>query len=809
VFVVWLSKKFIVMIRNYLIVAIRNIWKNKTLSFIKIFGLSVGLAVCILMFLYSKDELSFDRFHAKKENIYRIVQDMEMTGQPRNKLSITQPPMAEAFAREIPEVKARVRLADMMVTIKKDNDVLPENALCVDDNFFSVFDFDQIGGKLQSALTDKYSVVLSQSAATKYFGSANPIGKIMQVKKRDEFQNFTVTAVVADPPKNSTIIFSMLMPFAYFNEGGTHDGWIGGSINSFLLLGTNADPAKVTAKMQQVYDKNTHAQILQAEQEQKMKIKLTMGLQPLLDIHMNKELGAFNGLAEASTSAYSYILSGIAIFILLIACINFINLSIGQSLKRSREIGIRKVVGGNRSQLIVQFLTESFVVSLLAFVFATVIAFSILPFFNELSGKKLALSYLADGWLYAGWFLLLLITAFLAGIYPALVLSGLKTLNVLWGRKKLMGKNYFARGLIVFQFTLAIFLIMAAFAIYAQLDFLLKRDLGYDARDLVKIDLPFSDKNSQIIDGFKRELGNNPGVLQIAARNGGRWGTGVWADGKQITIDKNAVDFSFFNAMKIPFSEGRNFSPDFPSDSAHSVIVNETFVREAGWKGSAVGKVIEDMDSKKKTTVIGVIRDYHYGSLKEKIGPQVFWLGPSSDFGAIWIKLDHAQTPATLAVMAETYHQLSPFNPYKYDFIELTNARSYDDEARWKKIASISAIIFIFISCIGLLGLVMLSVEQRTKEIGIRKVLGAAAMRIIFLISAEFTWLVLIAFLIAMPLAYYGIHRWLEDFPYRTTIQWWLFGVAGLLIIALAWATIGFQAVKAALANPVKALRTE
>ncbi len=797
------------MVRNYFIVAWRNLLKNKTLSAIKIIGLSIGLTVCMLMFLYSKDELSFDRFHANRDNIFRVIQDMDISGQPRNKLSITQKPLGEAFEKEIPEVQASCRMLDIPVTIKLKNEIFQEKPLTADNNFFTVFSFDLLQGDPKTALKDMYSIVLTTSAAEKYFGTEDAMGKTIQLKTRDEFENFTVTGIAAETPENSTVRFTMLVPFEFFKKGNKHDGWIGGTLNTFLLLKPGADPNSVTPKMQAIFDKNTREMIAEAEKEQKLKVSIQLGLQPLSDIHLNKELGAHNGLTETSTPAYSYILTGIAIFILIIAAINFINLSIGQSLKRSREIGIRKVVGGSRKQLVGQFLTESFLVSLLAFVLAIVFAATLLPMFNDLSSKKLSLSYLSDGWLYAGMFALLVVTAFLAGVYPALVLSGFNMLNVLWGRKKLMGKNYFARGLIVFQFTLAIFLIIATIAVYTQLDFLLKQDLGYSSKNLVRIDLPFSDKNDLLVARFKQELSGKNGIETITTRNIGRWGSGVWADGKQINIDKNVIDDNFFTAFKIPLVEGRNFSPEFPSDSAGSVIVNETFVKEAGWKGSALGYIVENMEDKKKYTIVGVIKDYHYASLKEKIGSQVFFRAPETDFGQLWVKLKPGNTPATLGSIAETFRKLSPFYPFTYNFIDDINAKNYSAEMKWKKILSISSLIFIFISCIGLLGLVMLSVEQRTREIGIRKIMGAAAIRIVMIISKEFTWLVLIAYLIALPLAVYTVHAWLQDFPYRTEMHWWIFGFAGLFIICLAWLTICYQAIKAALANPVNSLRRE
>lgn len=799
------------MIKNYFLVAWRNLVKNKVLSVIKIAGLSIGLTVCILIFLYSKDEISFDQFHANKENIYRVYQRMRMGNNPPFTLSIAQPVWSEAFRDEIPEVTVRVRQVKYPVTTKKGNDVFTEEPLFADKNFFSVFSFQLLNGNPQTALNDMYSIVLSKTIAKKYFGEEDPKGKIMQIRMRDEFENFTVSGVASDPPQNSTITFDMLIPLEFYLKDQIHTGWLGGSVNTFLVLDPKADRKVVTNKMQAVFDKNTRAQIEKMQKEQGVSGEILLGIQPITDVHVNKELGAHNGLAEVSSPQFSYLLSSIAIFILLIACINFINLSIGQSLKRSREIGIRKVVGGNRKQLIWQFLAESFVISLIAFVLAITLAFAILPFFNDLAGKKLSLTYLADGWLYLGWFVLLLATSFIAGFYPSLVLSSFQPLRVLSGKEKLMGKNYFARGLIVFQFALAIFLIIGTIAVYTQLNYLFNKDLGYDKENLVKIALPpFSKDNPKLIKHFKHDLASQSEIVNIGTRNLGRSITGVVADAKQFEIDINSIDENFFPTFKIPFRIGRNFSSEFPADSVQSAIVNETFLKEAGWNTeNALGKSFKLMEEDKTLTIVGVAKDYHFKTLKEKTSAQLFTMGPESQYGEIWVKIKPENVPGTVALLSKTFRDITPFVPFSYDFMNMINAKNYEREIKWKQIVGISAILFIFISCIGMLGLVMLSVEQRTKEIGIRKVLGAAVFNVLVLVSKEFTVLVLIAFVVAIPAGYYAINFWLQDFPYRTTIQWWMFALGGLTAILLALITISFQAVKAALANPVKSLRTE
>jgi putative ABC transport system permease protein len=535
-----------------------------------------------------------------------------------------------------------------------------------------------------------------------------------------------------------------------------------------------------------------------------------LGLQQITNIHLDKNFGPDNGLADGSNPVYSYILTCIAIFILIIACINFINLAIAQSLKRSKEIGIRKVVGSTRKQLIIQFLTESFVVSLVAFAMAIMLTILILPYFNQLANKKLSLSYLSDVYLYIGYFVLLLVTSFISGFYPSLVLSGFQPVKVLYSKQKLLGKNYLTRGLIVLQFALAIFLIIGTIAIDSQLNFLFHQNLGYDSKDLVKINLPYSKTSDRVAALFENELSGKNSILSVAARNEGRTIMAVKSNEKQIVIDYNKIDDNFFQTFKIPIVAGRNFSSDYPSDSMKSIIVNESFVKQAGWNAkSAIGKSVSFLDDKRAVTIVGVIKDYHFTSLREKISPQLFSMDSNMTYGQIWVKINPDNIPKTLSLLQNTFKKLVPLFPYDYQFMNDIITTNYETETKWKKIISIASVLFIFISCIGLFGLVILSIEQRTKEIGIRKVLGAAVSRIIVLISKEFIILILIAFVIAVPCGYWAITKWLEDFAYRINIGWWIFGLAIAFVLAIALITMSFQAIKAAVANPVKSLRSE
>ncbi|HEV8507860.1 MAG TPA: ABC transporter permease [Chitinophagaceae bacterium] len=800
------------MIRNYFKTAWRNIVRNKAFSIIKILGLSIGLTACMLIFLYTKDELSYDQFHKNKAQLFRIIQTLQEGNNPAQTIGITTDVIGEAFSQQIPEIRQYVRVNGLTVTIKKkNNEVLTEQGMLVDDNFFKVFSFPLVEGNKATALKDMRAVVLSRETAKKYFGTEDAVGEILQVEKNVGFENYLVTAIAENFPENSTIKAGMFFLQETSQRTIKANDWFGGSLNTFLLLSPGANITTVENKMQALFDKNTKDLLEKVQKEQGIRFKAKLALQPLTDIHLGKKAGTDNGLADGSKSTYSYILTCIAVFILIIACINFINLAVAQSLKRSKEIGIRKVVGGTRAQLIRQFLAESFLVSLIAFAAAIALTIAILPLFNDLANKKLSLSYLTDGYLYAGYFLLLVITSFIAGIYPSLVLSAFQPVKVLYGKQKMLGKNLLTKGLIVLQFALAIFLIIGTIAVNYQLNYLLHKKLGYDSSDLVKIDLPNSNMSDRLPALFENEVAGQKNILSIAPRNGGRTISGAKANGKNLTIEFNKINDKYLPTFKIPIIAGRNFSPDHPSDSNNSVIVNETFVKEAGWKLSeAIGQTIHFMDEKNRpSAIIGVIKDYHFASLKEKITPELFSMDSTNIYGQVWVKIDSKNIPQALASLESGYKKLWPFFPYTYQFMDDINAKNYETEAKWKQIISIASGLFIFISCIGLLGLVMLSIEQRTKEIGIRKVLGAAVSRIMMLVSKEFIILISIAFVIAVPVGYFFVHQWLENFAYRITIGWWMFAMAGALVITIALVTMSVQSIKAAIANPVKSLRTE
>jgi len=797
------------MLSNYFKIAFRNLTRDRFYSFIKVMGLSIGLTVCLLILLYTKDEMTYDKFHDNGPRLYRIVQNFKIDDSEQL-TGITNAIMGETFARDIPGIDNYVRVSGRTVTAKKDNYVFTEVPLCVDNSFFQIFSFDLLAGNPQKVLTEMYSVVLSETMAEKYFGTTDVIGKTMLIKAADDFETFQVTGVMRDMPQNSSIRTGMLLTMQYNEKYNNNLYWVGGSLNTFLLLSPGADMTTIESRMQQVFDSHTREGLEKESEQKNMAIRITLHLQPFTDIHLSS-FGPDNAIADGSSPVYSYVLSGIAAFLLITACINFINLTVAQSLRRGKEIGVRKVVGSSRKQLIAQFLSESFIISLIAFIGAMILTQLALPFFNTLANKKLDLSYLSDAYLYAGFVALLAVTSFLSGFYPSMVLSAFQPATVLYNRHRMMSRNLLTKCLVVFQFALAIFLIIGTLVINSQVNFMLNADLGYDSKGLVRLNIPISKASDPLPDFFRNELLGRPDIENVAGKNGGIIITAIEVGGKMIVVEKSRIDENIIPTFGLTLVAGRNFSADHPSDSTSSVIVNETLLKEAGWTATdAIGRQVHYPDEKRTPlTIVGVVKDHHMVSLKQKIMPSIFVMEPWFNYGNIWVRMSPNDVPKTLQLLETTFKKALPFYPYSYEFMDNINAQSYESEARWRKIIGLASVVFILVSCIGLLGLVMLSIEHRTKEIGIRRVFGAAMTAIVVLITRQFVVLVALAFVLALPAAHYVTNMWLQEFPYRITPQWWIYATAGVVAIAVAWMITSAQAVRAGMQNPVKSLRSE
>jgi len=796
------------MFENYLKTAFRNLARNKIYSFINISGLSLGLACAMLIMLYVKDEVSFDRFHKNVHNIYRIVSKTS-----QQKMGWTGVLQGPRFTQNVPGIKSFVRVQGGREDIKKGTGVQSQYFLNVDSCFFSVFTFPLLSGDAKTCLTEPNSIVLSEDAAKRQFGTTDAVGKIVMVKNDSTFVFYKVTAITKRCPQNSSIQFDILQPIKVSAaDANNNKNWFSYSLNTFVLLDDKANLQTAQKQMQNFYESDARqasdAIAKETGGNRNAKTGVFYFLQPYGDIHLSTDLPANNGLTNASNPTYSYILTGIALFVLLIASINFVNLTVARSIKRAKEIGIRKISGSSRSQLVLQFFGESFFLCTVAFLVAIVVVQLLLPLFNDVANKALSLSYLFDAKLIAAYVVLYMITGLLAGFYPALILSGYNPVQTLTNRFQITGENYVQKSLVVLQFVLASFLIIATFTIYAQFDFLTKTSLGYDDNNLVIIQT--SDTKHSDAAAFKNELMKNPNIVGVCAKNSNTLQAAAKGDlDSGINARYEAIDENYLSLLKIPLIAGRNFSPSFPSDSGQSVIVNESFAKAAHME-NPVGKTITVLwAGVEKYQVIGMIEDYHFASLNEKIEPELLTMKTANLYGAYYIKIKPGSATASLKWIQKTFQQFYPEYPYSYLFKNDENKMQYAAIEKWKQIMLFGAVLTIFISCIGLFGLSVLSAEQRTKEIGIRKVLGASLKQIVTTLSTGFIKLVVLALIIASPLAYMAANKWLQNYPYRITISWWLFGSVGVLVILIALFTISFQSIKAAIANPVKSLRVE
>ena len=796
---------------NYLKTAVRALLRYKGYSFINIIGLSLGLACAMLIILYVRDEVSYDAFHAKGSQIYRVDRQMIQPDGSTHNSGYTGYFQGPRFAAQVPEVRGFVRFQQGQVDIKTGSEIQSQSISVVDTNFFSVFSFPLLHGDPATCLQSPDNVVITEDVAVRQFGTTDAVGKIIFFEDNGKLVPHTVTGVAKNCPQNSSIKFETVIPLVVLPQDAANNmNWFQWFLNTFMVLRQGADPKAVEAKMQKAFEEDAGESIKMIQQTYGIKkLGISFVLQPLADIHLSRSVSANEGLSDGGNPMSSYILSGIAVFILLIACINFVNLTVARSMKRAKEIGIRKVIGGNRRQLIIQFLGESCLLCCTSFILALLLAGAALPYFNQVSNKALSLSYLSDGKLIAGYIALFLLTSLLAGFYPALVLSNYNPVKTLYGRFVLSGKNYFQKSLVVLQFALASFLIMVTLTIFYQFRYLTSQPLGYDDSNLVQVGKANLSRRELAL--FKSALSSDPDILGVVPRNGGfsSFTVNVSGNGKSdVTMTYETVDAGYLSLLKIPLVAGRNFSPDYPADSTQSVLVNESFVREAGWK-DPIGQSVGYTETKEKYTVIGVVKDYHFKPLTEKIEPELFTMRPGNNYGMLYIRIRPGSETSSLAAIAAAYKQLFPLSAYTYTFKSDDNRKSYESEQKWTQILFFGAILTIFISCIGLFGLSVLASEKRTKEIGIRKVLGASVTTIAAALSRDFLQLVLLALVIAVPIAWLAADKWLQSYPYRISLSWGLFVGAGMLVISIALVTVSYQAIKAAVANPADSLRAE
>ena len=794
------------MIKNYFKTAWRNLVRHKAYSITNLIGLSIGLASVMLIMLYISDEVSFDKFHKNGNHIFRVVHDAMSPEGKEEKGGNTGKLQAAAFRERIPEIESTCRFrGGWQELVKKDNNAITENVTYADSNFFSMFSFPLLEGDPSTALDKWTNVVVTEDVAKKYFNTTHVIGKTMEINQDGAFTTFIITAVAKNTPVNSSMRFDFLLPIERTLQGDWTNRWMTNFLNTFIQLRKDADVNAVIKKMDAILDERAGEQMAEIRKKHPG-VFYKYNLQPFQQMHLEKDYNVSNGLTSASNASYSYILSGIALFILIIACINFINLALARSLKRGKEVGIRKVAGSTRVQLIFQHIGESLILNLLAFIPAIIIVQLALPYFSELADKQLSVSYIFRFQNLLFFFLLILINTLLSGSYPAFVLSGFNPVQTLYGRFKLSGKNYLAKSLVVIQFVIAVFLIIGTVVMQKQFNFMLNKDVGYKTAGIVDINIPYEQIDK--LQAFKNEVSKIGFVQKTAAQSISMTGmntTSVEVNNKEVfDVPFYKMDENVLPMLQMQVVAGNNFS-GIPADT-NNCIINQAMVTAAGLK-NPIGQKLNWNDQ--DLTIIAVVKDFNTTSAKNKIAPCLIQQMPGQSYTQLMVKLDEQKKIDAIQQIRKVYKSMFSFYPFDYSFLDDEIASQYKADQRWKTIITFSAILSILISCLGLFGLAALSIVERTKEIGIRKVLGASVFGITQLVSKDFLKLVLAGVVIASPIAWYFSNQWLQDFAYRIDISWWIFFIAGGTAIVIALLTVSFQAIKAARANPIKSLRNE
>ena len=810
------------MFRNYLKVAWRNLVRKKLFSVINIFGLAMGLAIFTLICLYVRDELSYDRYNEFANRIYRVNTDIKVNGS-EFKDKDTPAPMAGVLAANYPRIQEAVRISENnSILVKKGNETLIEkNAFFADPNLFKVFTLHLLKGNPNTALKDPTSMIISASMARKYFNTTDVIGKTLKINNAS-FYN--ITGVFKDVPEQSHLHFNFIMAMSGMKSAQS-DFWLSNSFMTYLLVREGTTQSELNRYLKETAQKYVEPQLVTVAHSTFAELEKNGGHYkyssiPLTKIHLYSTLSS--EIEPTGNVRYVYISAIIGLFILLIACINFMNLSTAQSAGRAKEVGVRKVIGSGRRNLIKQFLTESMLTAFIAYVLGIALIIFLLPLLNQLSGKEISLTTGLVVWLFPALLGVALICGLLAGSYPAFVLSSFDPIKILKGKFILKIKDYNLRNvLVVFQFTTAIILITGTLVIYRQLDYIRHKDLGYNREHVLVLNNAGSLGDHK--QSFRKEILQLPGVVSgsltqnLPTTTENDWNSNAYskdatmsAGQTQTIVDWN-VDANFIPTLQMKMVMGRNFNAAMPTDSS-AIIINETAARMLGFK-NPVDANLYDFNSRTQQTdkfhVIGVVKDFNAGSIRYATKPLLMhYSGYGSQF-IFRIKSDNI--PGLISKIESRYRSFDQMSsqPFVYSFLDNDFNNLYRGEQRTGNVFTTFAALAIFIACLGLFGLAVYSAEQRTKEIGIRKVLGASVKSIISLLSKDFVKLVILSIVIATPVAWWAMNKWLQNFAYRIGLSWWLFLVAGVLALLIAVVTISFQAIKSALANPVKNLRTE
>ncbi|MDB4918515.1 ABC transporter permease [Mucilaginibacter sp.] len=793
------------MIKNYFKIAWRNLKKNRLYAFVNITGLTVGIVSCLLIGVYIKNELGYDRFNENADRIVRVTMDYGH-GEAPQKVAVTGTKVGPQFKRTFPAVADFVRLEKRGGVITYNNQVFEENSiLYADPSFFKIFSFKLVSGDA-SAISSPDKIIVTETTAKKYFNTENPIGKMLKIGD----QNFMVSGVTMNAPENSQVKFDFIVSFNNLNASKTEKWWEANYITYLLLKDKNQiDPLQkqVTAYMSSV----TKNELKMAGNQY-----LTYHLEPLTSVHLHSNLPS--SLEPNGSITYIYIMVIVAVLILIIACVNYVNLSIAQSAGRGAEIGIRKVMGAAKSQLFRQFIGESLFVTAIGVILAIGLAFILLPSFNQISGKQLQFNALLDPVILGSLILLGITIGFAAGAYPALLLSSVKLAKILKSGFSFTSGQGVRKSLIVFQFIISIFLIITTVVILQQLSYIRNKDIGYNKSNVVV--LPVNWKMLAKVEGLKKAISNVPGVEGVAAANNEpinvQWGDGITtADGKDISVNALPMDEDFIKTMQLKIVAGSDYNQTdvLQTDTTnqgknfhYSFMLNEAAARQLGWTPEqAIGKEI----SKGVTgTIKAVVKDFNFKSFHDPIGPLLIFLDHDQT-QALFVRINEKNTTSAIQNFEKIWKDRVPERPFSYKFLDDDYDAMYRSEQRTAGVFTTFSALAILLACLGLFAVTAYAVVQRTKEIGIRKVLGATVSSIIVLISKDFLGLIIIATVIASPIAWYMAHSWLQDFAYRVSIHWWIFIAAGAASLLVAAVTVSIQAIKAALANPVKSLKSE
>jgi ABC-type antimicrobial peptide transport system permease subunit len=786
------------MLKNYLKIAWRNLLKNKMFSLINILGLALGMACSLLIMLWVQDEIKMDRFHANDERLYSVMENQHYSGEI-NTYAATPGILAQNIVKDIPEIeKASQLLWEVTPVLRAGNVFDNEKGRYVQGDFLAMFSFQLSQGNAGTALKRPDGIVISQKLADKYFKGQDPIGKAMRVDNKDDV---VVTGILEEMPRYSSMKFDFLMSYdRWLKTAKWAEEWGNNGPRCAVLLAKNADIDKVNAKIKnyiKTKNKDSNVDLFLINYGQSY-------------LYSKWEAGKQDG----GRIEYVRMFTVVAVFILIIACINFMNLATARSVKRAKEVGLRKVVGAYKTSLIAQFMGESILITVLSLVVAIAIVLILLPGFNALTEKQLALDFLDPAFL--GLLLVLtLVTGLVAGSYPALFMSSLNPVTILKGALKFKpNATYFRQGLVVFQFGLSILLILSMIVIYKQIDYIQHKNLGFSQENLLYLP-DIENTMSANFDAFKQALENEPGIKSVARSQASPLAYGSSTMGvnwpgkdttKQLLFNVNPVGFDFVKTMGVKLIDGRDFSPSFGTDTSN-YLVNEAAAKKIGYK-EPVGKELTMWGKKGK--IIGLMKDFHIGSLHVAIEPLIVSLQPKKEaWGVGMIRTEGGKTKQAIESIEKVFRRYNSGVPFKYHFADEEFGNLYKAEMVVGKLSNYFAFLAIFISCLGLFGLAAFTAEQRTKEIGVRKVLGASVSNLVGMLSADFVKLVGIAALIAFPVAWYFLNGWLQKYAFRIDLKWWYFAAAGVAALLIALFTVSFQAIKAALMNPVKSLKSE